>query len=75
LDQVTYACAARYYKNYVVTASLDKVIAENIETREQRHTNSCYFTMVVMGKDGRSIPLPHAQGDVPGDQGAKQDTP
>jgi acyl-CoA hydrolase len=61
LDQVTYACAARYYKNYVVTASLDKIIAENIETREQRHTNSCYFTMVAMGKDGRSIPVPPLQ--------------
>jgi acyl-CoA hydrolase len=26
LDQVAYACAARYCKNYVVTASLDQVI-------------------------------------------------
>jgi acyl-CoA hydrolase len=93
LDQVAYACAARYCKSYVVTASLDqvvfkepikigelvtfkanvnyvgrtsmevgiKVIAENLETREQRHTNSCYFTMVAMGKDGRSIPVPPLQ--------------
>lgn len=38
-----------------------KVIAENLETREQRHTNSCYFTMVAMGKDGRSIPVPPLQ--------------
>jgi acyl-CoA hydrolase len=93
LDQVAYACAARYCKSYVVTASLDqvvfkepikvselvtfkanvnyvgrtsmevgiKVIAENFEIREQRHTNSCYFTMVAMGKDGRSIPVPPLQ--------------
>jgi acyl-CoA hydrolase len=93
LDQIAYACAARYCKSYVVTASLDqvvfkgpikigelvtfkanvnyvgrtsmevdiKVIAENLETREQRHTNSCYFTMVAMGKDGRSIPVPPLQ--------------
>jgi acyl-CoA hydrolase len=93
LDQIAHACAARYCKSYVVTASLDqvvfkepikvgelvtfkanvnyvgrtsmevgiKVIAENLETREQRHTNSCYFTMVAMGKDGRSIPVPPLQ--------------
>ena len=93
LDQVAYACAARYCKSYVVTVSLDqvvfkepikvgelvtfkanvnyvgrtsmevgiKVIAENLETREQRHTNSCYFTMVAMGKDGKSIPVPPLQ--------------
>jgi acyl-CoA hydrolase len=93
LDQIAYACAARYCKSYVVTASLDqvvfkepikigelvafkanvnyvgrtsmevgiKVFAENLETREQHHTNSCYFTMVAMGKDGRSIPVPPLQ--------------
>ena len=93
MDQVAYACAARYCKSYVVTVSLDqvvfkepikvgelvtfkanvnyvgrtsmevgiKVIAENLETREQRHTNSCYFTMVAMGKDGKSIPVPPLQ--------------
>jgi acyl-CoA hydrolase len=26
LDQVAYACAARYCKSYVITASLDQVI-------------------------------------------------
>jgi acyl-CoA hydrolase len=35
LDQVAYACAARYCKNYVVTASLDQVIfKEPIEVGE-----------------------------------------
>ncbi len=87
LDQVAYACAARYCKSYVVTISLDqvtfkepikvgelvtfranvnyvgktsmevgvKVIAENLQTKEKRHTNSCYFTMVAMGEDGKPI--------------------
>lgn len=90
LDQVAYACAARYCKQYVVTASLDqvifrepikvgelvtfkanvnyvgktsmeigiKVIAENLTTKEARHTNSCYFTMVAKGEDGRPCPVP-----------------
>ena len=31
-----------------------KVLAEDIQTRQQRHVNSCYFTMVaVAGGDGR----------------------
>ncbi len=50
--------------NYVGRTSMEvgiKVIAENLETREQRHTNSCYFAMVAMGKDGRSIPVPPLQ--------------
>jgi len=90
LDQVAYACAARYCKSYVVTASLDqvffkqpikvgelvtfhanvnytgrssmeigvKVEAENLTSKESRHTNSCYFTMVAKGEDGQSIPVP-----------------
>lgn len=93
LDQVAFACAARYCKSYVVTLSLDqvtfnkpikvgelvsfrahvnyvgnsslevgvKVIAENLETQEKRHTNSCYFTMVAMGKDGKTIKAPELE--------------
>ena len=87
LDQVAYACAARYSKSYVVTVSLDqvtfnqpikvgelvsfranvnyvgnssmeigvKVISENLKTKEKRHTNSCYFTMVAKDDDGNPI--------------------
>jgi acyl-CoA hydrolase len=90
LDQVAYACAARYCKNYVVTASLDqvifkepinvgelvtfkanvnyagrtsmeigiKVIAENLTSKESRHTISCYFTMVARNIDGISCEVP-----------------
>lgn len=90
LDQVAYACAAKYCKSYVVTVSLDqvffkepimvgelvtfmanvnyvgktsmevgiKVAAENLTTNEKRHTNSCYFTMVAKGEDGKPIPVP-----------------
>lgn len=90
LDQVAYACAARYCKTYVVTVSLDqvifkqpikvgelvtfkanvnyvgrtsmeigiKVIAENLTTKETRHTNSCYFTMVAQNADGTPCIVP-----------------
>jgi acyl-CoA hydrolase len=90
LDQVAYACAARYCKQYVVTASLDqvvfkepirvgelvtfkanvhyvgrtsmeigiKVVAESLTEKVSRHTNSCYFTMVAKGEDGRPVPVP-----------------
>ncbi len=86
LDQTAYACAAKYCRTYVVTASLDqvhfkeavkvgelvtlkaninyvsntsmevgiKVLSQNLTTGETRHTNSCYFTMVAKGEDGRS---------------------
>ncbi len=90
LDQVAYACAARYAGIYCVTLSVDsvtfneairvgemvtfkasvnftgrtsmeigiKVLAEDIHTHKRRHTNSCYFTMVAVGKDGRPTPVP-----------------
>lgn len=35
-----------------------KVIAENIRERSVRDTNSCYFTMVAMGDDGKPVPVP-----------------
>lgn len=90
LDQVAFACAARYAKNYVVTISLDqvtfkapikvgqlvsfrahvnyvgnssmevgvKVVAEDLHTKEKRHTNSGYFTMVAVDDDGRPTLVP-----------------
>jgi acyl-CoA hydrolase len=90
LDRAAYACAARYAKSYVVTASLDQVsfkapilvgelvtlyanvnyvgrtsmevgikaIAEDLKSHEQRHTTSCYFTMVAKDDNGQSIPVP-----------------
>ena len=90
LDQVAFACAARYCKNYVVTISLDqvtfkapinvgdlvsfrahvnyvgktsmevgvKVIAEDLHTKEKRHTNSGYFIMVAVDDDGKPTPVP-----------------
>jgi len=91
LDQVAYACAAKYCKNYVVTAALDQVFfkqqvnvgelvtfdarinhvgrssmevevsveAEHLRTQEKRHTTSCFFTMVAMDENGKSIEVPN----------------
>ncbi len=90
LDRAAYACAARYAKSYVVTASLDQVsfkapikvgelvtlyanvnyvgrtsmevgikaVAEDLKSHEQRHTTSCYFTMVAKDDNGHSSPVP-----------------
>ena len=47
--------------NYTGTTSLEvgiKVIAEDIHKHSVRHANSCFFTMVAMGDDGRSAPVP-----------------
>ena len=34
-----------------------KVIAENIRTQNTRHVNSCFFTMVAVNDERRSIPV------------------
>lgn len=35
-----------------------RVVAENIQSQERRHTNSCYFTMVAKDENGdpKSVP-------------------
>lgn len=47
--------------NYVGRTSMEvgvKVIAENLQTQESRHTNSCYFTMVAKDEHGNTQELP-----------------
>ena len=93
LDQVAYACAAKYCRNYVVTAALDqvffrqqvnvgelvtfyahvnyvgrssmevgvKVVAEDLRTDKKRHTTSCYFTMVAIDAQGKTVEVPRLQ--------------
>jgi len=100
LDQVAYACAARYAKRYVVTLSVDqvmflqpihvgelvtflasvnhtgrssmeigvKVLTENIRTQAVRHANSCFFTMVAMGDDGKPVAVPPLVPQTPDEQ-------
>ncbi len=47
--------------NYVGRTSMEvgiKVVAEDLRSNEQRHTNSCYFTMVAIDEEGKSISVP-----------------
>ncbi len=47
--------------NYVGKTSMEigiKVIAENLKNGTQRHTNTCYFTMVALNDKGKPIPVP-----------------
>jgi acyl-CoA hydrolase len=47
--------------NYTGRTSMEvgiRVVAENIRTQSERHTNSCYFTMVAMGDDGKPVVVP-----------------
>ena len=47
--------------NHVGTSSMEvgiKVVAENIQTRETRHVNSCFFTMVAVAADGGKVKVP-----------------
>ena len=38
-----------------------KVLAENIRTREKRHVNSSFFTMVAVNEHGQPTPVPPLQ--------------
>lgn len=46
--------------NFTGTSSMEigiKVVAEDIRQRSVRHVNSCYFTMVALGDDGKPCPV------------------
>jgi acyl-CoA hydrolase len=54
--------------NHTGTSSMEvgvKVIAENIRTQEQRHVNSCFFTMVAVDDDRKPVPVPPLQPSTP----------
>lgn len=47
--------------NYTGRTSMEvgiRVVAENLETGSVRHTNSCYFTMVAVDKQGTPTQVP-----------------
>lgn len=47
--------------NHTGTSSMEigiKVVAEDIRARSVRHVNSCYFTMVALGDDGKPVAVP-----------------
>lgn len=47
--------------NHTGTSSMEvgiKVVAEDIRRQVVRHANSCFFTMVAVGDDGKPVPVP-----------------
>ncbi|WP_010487781.1 acyl-CoA thioesterase [Pseudomonas sp. S9] len=57
--------------NFTGTTSMEvgiKVVTENIRERSVRHTNSCFFTMVAVDEQGRSIKVPPRQPETPEEQ-------
>ncbi len=54
--------------NYTGSSSMEvgiKVVAQEIRTQTQRHVNSCFFTMVAVGDDGRPVAVPALQPSTP----------
>jgi acyl-CoA hydrolase len=54
--------------NHTGTSSMEvgiKVIAENIRTQEQRHVNSCFFTMIAVDDQGKPTPVPALKPGTP----------
>ena len=54
--------------NHTGTSSMEvgiKVMTENIRTRETRHANSCFFTMVAVGDDRKPVAVPALQPVTP----------
>ena len=54
--------------NYVGRTSMEvgiRIEAENLETGQKRHTNSCYITMVALDKQGRPTPVPRLISETP----------
>jgi acyl-CoA hydrolase len=50
--------------NHTGTSSMEvgiKVVAENIRSKQRRHVNSCFFTMVAVDDDGRPAAVPRLE--------------
>jgi len=57
--------------NYTGTSSIEvgvKVIAENILTKELRHVNSCFLTMVAMDENRKPIAVPKFSPSTPDEE-------
>ncbi|WP_250464891.1 acyl-CoA thioesterase [Microbulbifer litoralis] len=56
-ELVTFLASVNYTGNTSMEVGI-RVVAENIHTREVRHANSCYFTMVALDDNGRPVSVP-----------------
>jgi len=56
--------------NYTGTSSMEvgiRVVTEDIRSKQVRHTNSCYFTMVAVDESGKPAAVPSLQPATPDD--------
>jgi acyl-CoA hydrolase len=56
-ELVTFAASVNYTGRTSMEIGI-RVTTEDLVGRQVRHTNSCYFTMVAIGPDGRPVPVP-----------------
>lgn len=56
-ELVTFSASVNYTGRTSMEVGI-RVETENIQRGETRHTNSCYFTMVAVGDDGKPLELP-----------------
>ncbi|MEH6365285.1 MULTISPECIES: acyl-CoA thioesterase [Pseudomonas] len=63
-ELVTFLASVNYTGNTSMEVGI-KVITENIRERSVRHTNSCFFTMVAVDDNGKSIKVPPRQPQTP----------
>ncbi len=56
-DLVTFKASVNHVGNTSLEVGI-RVEAENLETKQCRHTNTCYFTMVAVDKSGKPIQIP-----------------
>jgi len=59
-ELVTFLASVNYTGNTSMEIGI-KVITEDIRQKTVRHTNSCFFTMVAVGEDGRPSAVPSLQ--------------
>ena len=66
-ELVTFAASVNYTGRTSMEIGI-RVTTEDLVAREVRHTNSCYFTMVALGPDGRPVPVPPVEPVTPDQQ-------
>jgi acyl-CoA hydrolase len=63
-ELVTFLASVNYTGNTSMEIGI-KVVTEDIRQKTVRHTNSCFFTMVAVGDDGRPTTVPTLQPQTP----------
>ena len=56
-ELVTFLASVNHTGNSSMEIGI-KVVAEDIRSQAVRHVNSCFFTMVAVGDDGKSVAVP-----------------